>query len=232
MAGVEPWVSGCWRRESIAYRDGVVDRVTQVVWVQSVRYCGDIRIPEGRIAPASAQASLSQCHMTGDSAVWERELAFHPKRHFPEPGLLSLDGDRMIERAPSGAYEEVWLRQPGSEGVRAAYRLTGAARQGRLVIAGDHLYRAIDRSIALAGDATLEEMLTAGGDPASLFDCEFSYARRAHGGAPHVIQMSTLSHLEGVALDGYAALDFTATELRASSDPEGWIWVRLDDSRD
>jgi hypothetical protein len=214
MPGVKSWVSGCWRRESIIFQDGAVDRETQVIWVQSGRYCGDIRVPAMRGDLASLQASLSQCHMTGDSAQWVREIAFHPKRHFPEPGLLSLDGDRMIERAPSGAYEEIWRRQPGSDGERAAFALDEGGRAGRLVIAGDHLFLALDRPIPLTGDATLQEMRAEGADPALLFDCEFSYARRDGRSAGYVIALSTDPRREGVDIgDGL----------------EGRRWAPLDD---
>ena len=200
MPGVKPWVTGCWKRESIVFSDGTADRETQVIWVQSGRYCGDIRVPMRRSGLAETQASLSQCHMVQDSAEWVREIAFHPKRHFPEPGLLSELGDVMIERAPSGAYEEVWRRQPGSEGARAAYSLSDGGREGRLVIAGNHLFLALDRPVPLTGDVTLQEMLAAGGDPAVLFDCEFSYACRVDWTAPYVVQLSTVPDREGQAL--------------------------------
>lgn len=228
LKGVEPWVSGCWRRDSISFSDGTVDRETTVFWVQSGRYCGDIRVPPARPDRAAAQASLSQCHMTGNSAVWERELAFHPKRHFPEPGLLSLEGDLMTERAPSGAYVEIWRRQPGSDGLRAAYALEGP-RAGRLVIAGDHLYLAVDRPEPLTGDSTLQEMLAAGADPRTLFDCEFSYARRE--GDAFIIQASTIPALEGCPMAGFSAADFQ--EERVAQPVEGVerAWQRLYDGR-
>lgn len=227
--GVEPWVSGCWRRDFIRFADGTVDRETVVYWVQSGRYCGDIRAPVSRPDFAAAQASLSQCHMTGDSAVWERELAFHPKRHFPEPGLLSLDGDVMTERAPSGAYVEAWRRQPGSDGLRAAYALEGP-RAGRLVVAGEHLYLAIDRPKPLAGDQTLQEMLAAGADPKSLFDCEFSYARRE--GEAFVIQASTIPAREGRPMAGLDGVSFQAETFAQQGEGMERVWRRLYDGRD
>jgi hypothetical protein len=229
VKGVEPWVSGCWRRDSIIFADGTADRETTVFWVQSGRYCGDIRAPATRPDLAAAQASLSQCHMTDDSAVWERELAFHPKRHFPEPGLLSLDGEVMTERAPSGAYVEAWRRQPGSDGLRAAYALEGP-RSGRLVIAGDHLYLALDRPAPLAGDQTLQEMLAAGADPKSLFDCEFSYARREGDG--FVIQASTIPALEGRPMAGLKAASFQAETFAQEVEGMERVWRRLYDGRD
>lgn len=229
MKGVEPWVSGCWRRESILFADRTADRETTVFWVQSGRYCGDIRVPANRPDLAAAQASLSQCHMTGNSAVWERELAFHPKRHFPEPGLLSLDGDVMTERAPSGAYVEAWRRQPGSDGPRAAYALVGP-RSGRLALAGDHLFLAIDRPEPLMGDNTLQDMLAAGADPKSLFDCEFSYARRE--GDSFVIQASTIPAREGSLMAGVTAADFGPETFLQRMEGSDRVWRRLYDGRD
>jgi hypothetical protein len=165
--------------------------------------------------------------MTGDSAVWDREIAFHPKRHFPEPGLLSLEGDVMIERAPSGAYVERWIRQPGSEGVRAAFALEGH-RNGRLVVAGDHVFFAIDRPQPLAGDLSLQELLAQGVDSRLLFDCDFTYARRARADAPFTVVCSTDPALEGLAVPAFSDPRFLTDDIYQGAQR----WCRLYDGRD
>ncbi len=63
------------------------------------------------------------------TAGWpsERELfRFQPVVTFPEPGWLEWRdaGTCMIERAPSGAYEEDWRLQPSSRSFARAFAAT------------------------------------------------------------------------------------------------------------
>ena len=45
---VPEWLVGLWRRESIRFTDGTIDRTTRVFWGQTRSLCVDIRAPLAR----------------------------------------------------------------------------------------------------------------------------------------------------------------------------------------
>lgn len=126
---------GCWRRHSIAFPDGTVDRETRVIWLQTASGVADIRIsaerPDLRHREGLASCTLEDLLALSEQdcfcattlfdptatpypmAIWPPSLdlfRFQPVVSFPEPGWLEWrnNGTVMIEYAPSGAYEEDW----------------------------------------------------------------------------------------------------------------------------
>jgi hypothetical protein len=122
----------------------------------------------------------------------------------------------MIEKAPSGAYEEDWRLQLGSQMFAVHLSLRGAGRATCLYVAENHAIYARDRTQKLPTDKTMQELVKAmGNDEAklrALVDCEFSYARRSQPGGDYVIEVSTLPWREGRILDCAWVESITANE--------------------
>lgn len=146
--------------------------------------------------PASAEWIYSE----HDVARWHAETNYQPVAFYPEPGLLELRPDRLLEIAPSRAYREDWRALRGSLATRcgqntfASLRLveergqhTGGewrSRRGGLLICGDHAVVIRDRWTPSPTRAPLVEViagLRGSSDRASaeaLLDCEYTYLQR------------------------------------------------------
>lgn len=174
-ATVEPWLTGCWRRRSITFENGVEDHDSFVVWLQTAADYGDLRIPASRIdlshraglydcsadelaALARQQSSAGVCHLDGTRAVWRGRLRFHRHDAWPEPGDLRRVGPCLIEFAPSGAYVEDWRRLPGSDGPALALELIDERADER----------AVDGAARLRPGASREGLWVQSGDHAML----------------------------------------------------------------
>jgi hypothetical protein len=211
---------GCWERLYIRFRDGSEDRSTRVFWLQTLFGVGDIRIAASRpnlrgrrgFVDCSKDELLELaeqdcfCGVTlfdpdaepFPTASWPKEaylFRFQPLITFPEPGWIEWQNAAtcMIERAPSGAYEEDWRLQPGSRSFAVHLTERGAPTMTCLY--------ARNRAVELPSDKTLLELARdAEYDPdrlRQLVDCEFSYARRAQPGGDYHIEVSTLPWREG-----------------------------------
>jgi hypothetical protein len=158
------------------------------------------------------------------TATWPAEdyyFRFQPPITYPEPGWLEwLDQGRcMIERAPSGSYEEDWRRAPRSTGWALHLKRGDLPEKNALYVTGDHAMYARDRRVATPPDRMLTELAAEAGDNLerlrALVDCEFSYARRRDGG-DYVIELSTLPWLEGQSLGCGALVDALLQQARAA----------------
>ena len=223
---------GCWIRRSVRFADGTEDTTTSVIWVQTLSGVGDIRIPAAR-PELQDRAGLSDCSREEllalaeqdcfcgvtlfdthaqpfPTASWPKDsylFRFQPIVTFPEPGWIEwLDGGRrMIERAPSGAYEEDWRLQSGSQSTGMHLTRRNATTQTCLYVADDHAIFVRNRLKALPADKSLLELVRdTGYDEGFLremLDCEFSYARRQEPGGRYVIEASTFPWREGRTLE-------------------------------
>ena len=117
------------------------------------------------------------------TASWPKEaylFRFQPLITFPEPGWIEWQNAAtcMIERAPSGAYEEDWRLQPGSRSFAIHLTERDAPTMTCLFVAGEHAIYARNRAVDLPSDKTLLELARdAEYDPdrlRQLVDCEFS----------------------------------------------------------
>ena len=115
------------------------------------------------------------------------------------------NGTCMIERAPSGAYEEDWRLEPNSQTFAAHLTRDNADGKACLYVAGDHAVFAKNRKTALQADRTILELAAENSTDEKclrdLVDCEFSYARRQKPDGDYIIELSTLPWREGQALD-------------------------------
>ncbi|MEJ0092306.1 MAG: hypothetical protein WDN46_02420 [Methylocella sp.] len=247
---------GCWERRYIRFSNGAEDTTTRVVWLQTASGVGDIRV--GATRPnLRARSGLDGCARDDllalaeqdcfcgvtlfdphgepfPTASWpsERELfRFQPVVTFPEPGWLEWRdaGACMIERAPSGAYEEDWRLQPYSRSFAAHLLQRSASMTTCLYIAGDHAIRARSRSLPITQKMPLAELARKEGYDLptlrKLMDCEFSYARRRAPGDDYTIELSTLPWREGHLL-GCAWVEGISSQDAIVRDPasnEEWF---------
>lgn len=219
---------GCWERRCIRFPDGTDDKTTRAIWLQTLSGVGDIRIAGSR-PNLSARKGLGNCSKQEllklaeqdcfcgitlfdpdtnprPTASWPIEaqlFRFQPAVTFPEPGWIEWQHSCtcLIERAPSGAYEEDWRLQPGSQSFAAHLTKNDSPTTTCLYVAGEHAIYARNRTENLSAGATLLELAREAhyehGRLQQLVDCEFSYARRAKSGGDYWIELSTLPWREG-----------------------------------
>ncbi|MBD3896607.1 hypothetical protein IEI94_12175 [Halomonas sp. ML-15] len=203
-ATVPDWLRGVWQRVRIDHADGRQDTSTRVFWFQGLSRYADLRIAASRpqvgqlgashsadMALAHQQGATGRCYCPDHQAIWQREWGYQPVVDFPEPGDLEPRGAAVvIERAPSGAYEEEWHRlTPPDPSIRVWRRDDHGAR---LLVIDAYAMLITRRSLELP-PRPLPSLLAAGTASAhQLLDCEISCALRATPGASFVIQLSTL----------------------------------------
>jgi hypothetical protein len=237
---VPAWVHGAFKRRSITFATGLEDARTLVVWVQSHRVTGDIRIHPGRpqIAAsdrledmdrdtlevlASVEGGFADTSWKDGIMSWDNWIGFQPYNKYPEPGILRRTGDCMIEFAPSGIYVEDWRFMPSVQGLLGALKLiaeiddtgTTRARNGGLVLAGKHAMLTLDRRTPLPDGVPARKFVKTSEDPLAatrqVLDCSVDFA--VDGGAGFQVVASTDPWREGRRLE-------LASRFERSPDPE------------
>jgi hypothetical protein len=231
---VPAWTLGAFHRRCITYATGAEDVTSRVIWVQSHGMTGDLRIPAWR-PDVTGKAGLEDCSVealallaaseggvartgwSGEWMDWSGWAAFQPYDKWPEPGKLHRIGTCLIETPPSEIYVEDWRLQPGGDGLLAGLRLvseTGAdgvarARDGGIVIAGEHAIFVLDRRSPIAEGVPVARQILQAADPRALaaaaFDFTAAYARRDASG-DYVAQLAVNPFDEGQVLpitDGF-----------------------------
>ena len=230
-ATVSEKMIGCWERLYIRFSEGTEDKTTRVIWLQTLSGVADIRIAASRpnlrgrrgFGDCSKDELLKLaeqdcfCGVTlfdpdakpFPTASWPKEaylFRFQPVITFPEPGWIEWQdsGTCMIERAPSGAYEEDWRLQSGSRSFAAHLTKRDATATTCLYVAGEHAIYVRNRAVDLPSDKTLLELARDAkcerGRLEELLNCEFSYGHRTQPGGDFKIELSTLPWREGQPL--------------------------------
>jgi len=102
------------------------------------------------VALAQTESFAGQLTVTPEQCAWRRDLDYQPPARFPDVGGWRFTGpDTLIETGVHLPYEEVWLREPDSAGLFAAFRPEDGS--GLLVIAGDHFLAIGGRAEGLPG---------------------------------------------------------------------------------
>lgn len=202
---VPAWVHGAFKRRSITFATGLEDARTLVIWVQSHRMTGDIRIHPGRprIAAsdrledmdrktlevlASVEGGFADTSWQDGLMSWDNWIGFQPYSKYPEPGILRRTGDCMIEFAPSGIYVEDWRFMPTKPGLLGALKLiaeidhrgTTVARNGGYVFAGQHAILVLGRRKPLPDGLPAQAFVRTSDDPLAaarqVLECSVDYA--------------------------------------------------------
>jgi hypothetical protein len=241
---------GLWDREEIFTPSGYRDATTRVVWLQTRRFYGDLRIPADRPARPGArdfgafsdEELLALARVQGFGGVltasagvclWRRDLDYQPPGETPDEARYEIEGDRMAELGIHAAYTEIWRRAPDSAEPHIALRRE-AGPGGLLVIAGDHFLEIQGREDALPAGETL----------AAIVERDLAEGRRdlaearllmrichghiAGGAIPWEITQSSLPWLEGASLFAGESPRFDA-EAGVLERGEDQLW-RVEDS--
>lgn len=257
-AFVPPELTGVWRREVITTPRGLHDATTQVMWVQTRSWYADIRVPATRpsrpgaagfgdftpeelVGLASVQSFAGQLTTTPKLCAWRRDLDFQPPDPTPDEGTWEIDGPVMIERGVHADYEEVWVREPGSQSGLMAFRLdhdtAAPGRKGLMVVAGDHFLAILDRPRPLPAGESLAaivkaELETTGPAAAASRLAMPSCYGRLGGATPWEIRLSSWPWLEGQGFWGprRPVFDPAAGTLGWNAADTGQTWKLLDSS--
>lgn len=176
---------GCWKRHSISFPDGSVDRETKVIWLQTASGVADIRVPATR-PDLRHRGGLANCDKDELLALAEQDcfcattlfnpmstplplafwptsldlLRFQPVVSFPEPGWLEWksEGTVMMEYAPSGAYEEDWRLLETEPNFAINLVKPGDGGTDCLYVTGKHAVRARSRRGSIAQKRPLADI--------------------------------------------------------------------------
>ena len=221
--GLPTWLTGVWQRLSIETVDGTRDTTTQVFYLQTPSWYGDIRIPGNRpnlraysslkeltyddaLALARQQGFSGTAALDNDVCQWHRYIDYQPPSTIRDIGRLSWQGDIMIEDGIDVAYREEWKRIDDGDGDFTAIAISAPLNAAQsylasIVIAGDIFIYTRARSTPLSTDSTLQDSLLHDPDRFSQYlDCEISYGVCRTGTVPWEIKLSTLPWREGQSL--------------------------------
>jgi hypothetical protein len=227
-------LAGVWQRRSIE-KDGQKDMTTQVIWLQTPKCFGDIRIPIDRpkfssdtswaeltesdaLALSKQQGFAGVTQLEGSLCQWHRYLDYQPFNGLRDIGSLHWEQDILIELGIDSIYKEEWQRLDDGSGDFTALVLStqqslesDSSWQGCLVTAGDYFIYALNRSSPLPASESLTSLLlNSRQDPSQqlrYLDCEISFGRCKLGHIPWQIERSTLPWREEQSLWSLSDLD-------------------------
>lgn len=200
---------GVWRRTLLRTANGMEDRITRVLWLQTASAHADLRLPDPlpmTVAERTRQSGFAGLtHVKGDRCQWHRLIDFHPDSGTDAGTMHFVSADEVHETGLDGSYLEIWNRLPESVGPTQAVWLESVdqpQRQGCLLRAGDCFMFVADRpSEVEKGVPLLDQITGLGADPAELMlGCEFSFGRIAGASMPWEITLSSLPGRTGRCL--------------------------------
>lgn len=248
---------GCWKRRYIQFKEGEQDRSTTVIWLQTLSEMVDIRIPE-RVLDFSQATSLqdysfeqllelaeqdcSTAITTLDeltkpypTASWdsdEGDAFIQAVVIYPEDGWFDwlMEGQCMMEWAPSGAYEEDWRLQADSRTYIAHYKNLNPDKREFVYITGKHAVYVRGRAEVLKEDRHLRDIVKDNRENRefieALLDVEFSYAR-CRKDMQFQIELSSLPYREGQNLDLDFLLQMESEQQKTTQPGSRDTWLRV-----
>lgn len=116
--------AGLWRRTLLIEADGTRDARPGVLWLQ------------GLTAYVDSRGFAGTLEQDGDVFRWHRAVDTQPPGPFPDAGLMSTQGEILVETGVHEDYVEHWVRDPGPVSPTGALFLVGGGAQALLVRAG------------------------------------------------------------------------------------------------
>ncbi|MCT7366640.1 hypothetical protein A7G45_27650 [Mycolicibacterium llatzerense] len=146
--------AGLWRRTLLIGADGTRDDEPGVLWLQGLTAYVDSRGFAGTLA------------QHGDVFEWHRAVDVEPPGPFPDAGVMTWDGEVLIEAGVHENYIEHWVRDPGCDGADddgrvGALFLSGADGAQALLLRAGGLFGWADRGqvlIGTVGDAAYQQL--------------------------------------------------------------------------
>jgi hypothetical protein len=195
-----------------------------VHYLQTPAYFSDIRIPFDRpdMSTARSFADLTDAQlrsladqngssgltrMEGIIAHWHHDMDFQPSDGTPDQGRLErIPPDQMHEHGLDGSYTEAWRSTVNGNGHFLVVRVEHSGRLVQSLVVVDNLFvyarnRAKDLPVAKSFDALIAATKPSREQLIGYLECEFSIGHVKAGGAPWVIEKSTLPWRQGQSLD-------------------------------
>ncbi|MGH3581401.1 MAG: hypothetical protein ACRDUB_07425 [Mycobacterium sp.] len=133
--------AGLWRRTLLIEADGSRDDEPGVQWLQ------------GRTAYVDSRGFAGTLSQTGDVFEWHRTVNVQPPGPFPDAGVMSWDGDVLIETGVHEDYVEHWVREPDTTAATGALFLSGPGGEPALLVRAGALFGWADGAQVLIGSA-------------------------------------------------------------------------------
>ena len=133
MADVPDAYLGVWQR-LLLRTPKFEDTTTQVYWLQTRDWHGDIRVPSNRpncagktsvaqlehtelLGLSKQQGFAGATEVTGDICRWRRKVDFQPPSGYNDIGRMEFESsERVLEYGVEQDYFEIWQRLPDSVG--------------------------------------------------------------------------------------------------------------------
>jgi hypothetical protein len=218
---IPPGLAGVWQRTLLEGPGIERDTQSTVIWLQTERWHGDLRLPphrpDFRGCSCVADCSPEQQHwlagqqgFAGITEVhsmvcqWHRKIDYQPPSGRRDIGSLAFseDGATLQEHGIDAQYHETWQRLPGSVGPSFAWRRVDPGPMELLLIAQGYFLYVRDRPQPITGAPNLRSLLAQ--TPASapqLLDLELSFGQRSAASTGWLISGSTLPWREGQTLE-------------------------------
>lgn len=131
--------AGLWRRTLLIEADGTRDDRPGVLWLQ------------GRTAYVDSRGFAGTLAQDGEIFEWHRAVNVHPPGPLPDAGVMSWDGDVLVETGVHENYVEHWVRDPGSSSPAAALFLIGPDGAPALLVRAGTLFGWADSAGVVIG---------------------------------------------------------------------------------
>lgn len=216
---------GVWQRTSLSTRD-CVDNTSQVYWLQTSSWHGDIRIPPNRpdftevmsLADCSGEQLLWLARQQGFVGIttvndkqceWKREIDFQPSSGKRDIGRMTfIQPDRLLEFGLEDAYSEIWGKVTDEKAEKCfALQLINQSESAEpdsyLLVSGNRFIYARSRSVKFPQQAfkSPDRLQPYPKDMIiQWLDFEISFGQIDGTGDPWKITLSTLPWREGRSL--------------------------------
>ena len=130
---------GLWRRTLLIEPDGTRNTEPGVLWLQ------------GPTAYVDSRGFAGTLHQNGDIFEWHRAIDVQPPGPFPDAGVMTWDGDTLIEAGVHEDYVEHWVRDPGAATPAGALHLSGPDGAQALLVRAGALFGWADRTQVVIG---------------------------------------------------------------------------------
>lgn len=113
---------GAWERDELRIAGRAVPGIGRAVWIEAGGTYVDVRAP-GTVASGTSFGGRSSWR--SPAFTWRHDVDLHPRPGTVDRGVLTLDGDRIVERGTgidggAAPYEEQWRRLPATGGAVTA----------------------------------------------------------------------------------------------------------------
>jgi hypothetical protein len=130
---------GLWRRTLLIGADGARDTAPGVLWLQ------------GPTAYVDSRGFAGTLQQSGDVFEWHRAVDVHPPGPYPDVGVMSWQGEVLVETGVHQNYVEHWVRDPEPGTPAGALFLTGTSGSPGLLVRAGELFGWADRERVVLG---------------------------------------------------------------------------------